>query len=115
MAYLIYHNPRCQKSRETLQILEDEGYEPEVNLYLEVPPSVAELRQLGALMGKRPHEFVRTNESLYKDHVKGKNLTDEELYEVMAEHPILIERPIVVKDEEEAVLARPPEEVRILL
>lgn len=115
MSYKIYHNPRCRKSREALQILQDKGIEPEIVLYLDTPPSAAEIRELGEMMGKGPLEFIRKGETVYKEMVKGRELDDEGVIEVMASHPILIERPIVVKDGKEAVLGRPPEEVLGLL
>jgi arsenate reductase len=115
MTFKIYHNPRCRKSREVLQILQEKGIEPEIVLYLETPPSAAEIRELGEMMGKAPQEFIRKGETVYKEMVKGRDLDEKSIIEVMAKHPILIERPIVVKDGKEAVLGRPPEEVLKLL
>ncbi len=115
MSYTIFHNPRCRKSREALQILQEKGIEPEVQLYLENPPGVGELKGLAKMMGKSPDEFIRKGETAYKEFVKGKDLDEESLFEIMAKHPILIERPIVVKDKKKAVLGRPPENVLELL
>ncbi len=115
MKYKIYHNPRCRKSREALQLLQEKGIEPEIVLYLENPPLAAEIREMGEMMGKCPAEFIRKGETVYKEMIKGKDLDDKSLYDLMAKHPILIERPIVVKDAKEAVLGRPPEEVLELL
>lgn len=111
MSYKIYHNPRCRKSRETLAILQEKGVEPEIRLYLEDVPTAAELKKLGSLLGKSPMEWIRKGEQEFKDHVKGKDLSDEQLYALMAKYPKLIERAIVVKDGKKAVLCRPPEEV----
>lgn len=117
MSYQIYHNPRCRKSREALQILQEKGVEPEIVLYLETAPSATKLRELGKMMGKGPDEFIRKGDlkkiDLSVADLKG--MSDDQLYDLMAKHPILIERPIVVKDGKEAVLGRPPEEVLKLL
>lgn len=115
MAYTIYHNPRCRKSRETLQILQDNGLEPEVHLYLENPLGVDDLRKIADLLGMSPLEFMRKGETAYKEFIKDRDLDEESLFEVMAKHPILMERPIVVKDNQQAVIGRPPEEVEKLL
>jgi len=112
---VIYHNPQCRSSRDTLQLLQEKGIEPEVILYLENTPSVDELRHLGELLGKKPLDFIRTGEQEYEDHVEGKDLSDDEIFELMVQYPILIQRPIVVKDDAKAVIGRPPEEVLALL
>lgn len=111
MNYVIYHNPRCSKSRETLQLLKDSGIVPEVRLYLEDPPSKDELQALERLLDMPISEFTRKNETLYK----GLAPSDNELIDVVAKNPILLERPIVIKDEKKAVIGRPPENIRILL
>ena len=110
----IYHNPRCRKSRETLQILRDHQEDVEIIKYLENPPSEKELAQLLKLLGINPQELVRTNEKIWKEQFKGKHLTDQELVKIMVENPILIERPIVVKNGK-AALGRPPESVKGIL
>ena len=115
MSYQIYHNPRCRKSRDALQVLQDHGIQPKIVLYLDNPPSASELQHLAHLMKKSPQEFIRKGEEEYKEHVKGKDLSEYDLFEIMSKHSILIERPIVVKDDQEAVLGRPPEEVLKLL
>jgi len=110
----IYHNPRCSKSRQTLDIIRQSGTEPEIIEYLNAVPSEEELAGVIALLGIKPEELVRKSEDDYKDHFKGKVLTDAEWIAAMVRHPKLIERPIVVSNKK-AVLGRPPENVRKLL
>lgn len=111
--WTIYHNPRCSKSRATLTILEEAGIQPQVVRYLETPPDAATVHRLCALLGCRPQELMRTKEAAYSEHVAGKDLDDETLCRIIAEHPILLERPIVVHGDA-ARLGRPPEQVRDL-
>lgn len=119
MNVTIYHNPRCGKSRTTLQLLRERGIEPTVIEYLTAPPDARRLRQLLKLLDLGPRELMRKGESVYTD----KNLADPRLDEAaliaaMIEDPILIERPIVVvKDAagERAALGRPPEKVLEIL
>lgn len=110
----IYHNPRCSKSRQTLQIIEDSGSMVEVIEYLKTPPSKESLRHVVEKLGIKPEELVRKGEAIYKEKYKGKQLNDEEWIDAMVEHPVLIERPIVIR-EGKAVLGRPPENVKELL
>lgn len=110
----IYHNTRCKKSRETLQIIEDAGAMVEVVEYLKVTPSVEELRDIVDKLGIKPEELLRKNEAVYKEQYKGKKLSDDEWLKAMVENPKLIERPIVVKGDK-AVIGRPPENVKELL
>ena len=110
----IYHNPRCSKSRQTLEILQHAGQQPEVIEYLKTPPTASELRDLLQKLNLKPEQLLRKGEQLYKDKYKNQQLTDKELIAIMAENPVLIERPIVVKDNK-AVLGRPPENVLELL
>ena len=110
----IYHNPRCSKSRQTLEILQQAGQQPEIIEYLKTPPTASELENLLQKLNLKPEQLLRKGEQLYKDKYKNQQLTDEELIKVMAENPVLIERPIVVKDNK-AVLGRPPENVLELL
>ncbi|SDJ60067.1 arsenate reductase (glutaredoxin) [Microbulbifer yueqingensis] len=113
--WTIYHNPRCSKSRQTLQLLQDKGVEPEVVLYLETPPDAATLRELLKKLGIDARELLRTGEDAYKElGLKDRDLAEDDLIRAMAEHPKLIQRPIVVKGER-AVLGRPPENVLELL
>lgn len=110
----IYHNPRCRKSRETLQILEERVKDIEIIKYLENPPSQKELSELIRLLGISPMELVRTNEQIWKEKFKGKDFSDSDLIKIMVENPKLIERPIVVNNGK-AVLGRPPESVKGIL
>ena len=110
----IYHNPRCRKSRETLQIIEDAGIVPEVIEYLNDVPSEAELKELIVMLGIKPYDLLRRGEAEFKENFKGKDLSDDEWVSAMVKYPKLIERPIVVA-QKKAVLGRPPENVKTLL
>ncbi|MEM1407245.1 MAG: arsenate reductase (glutaredoxin) [Bacteroidota bacterium] len=106
----IYHNPRCRKSRETLQLITDSGVEPEIVEYLITPPSQEELAEIVEKLGISPQELLRKGEGIFKENFKGKSYTDAEWIQIMVEHPKLIERPIVVKHDK-AIIGRPPENV----
>jgi len=106
----IYHNPRCRKSRETLEIIQDQGIVPEIILYLEDVPSAKELEAILKKLKMDPADLIRKGEAIYKEKYKGKSLTDKQWIKAMITHPKLIERPIVVKGRK-AVLGRPPENV----
>lgn len=111
----ILHNPRCSKSRATLELLRGRGVEPEVQLYLESPPSAAELREILELLGLEPRELMRKGESEY--HELGLNtpgMSSDRLIDAMVRHPRLIERPIVVANGR-AAIGRPPEAVLDIL
>ncbi|MBL7473432.1 arsenate reductase (glutaredoxin) [Robertkochia sediminum] len=110
----IYHNPRCSKSRQGLQILEASGQEFEVVKYLDNPLSEGDLKTLLGYLNIKPEALIRKNEKIWKEEFKGKDLSDEDLIKAMAEHPKLIERPIVVKDHK-AVVGRPPEAIEAIL
>ena len=111
----IYHNPRCTKSRQTLQLIRDAGVEPTVVEYLKEPPSVEELDGLVKKLGMQPGELFRKKEALFKElGLAGKELSRDEALQTLAENPKLIERPIVVKGRK-AVIGRPPENVNDLL
>lgn len=109
----IYHNPKCSTSRKTLELLRDNGIEPEIVLYLKTPPSRAELAALIADAGIDVRSAVRKRESLYAE-LSLADATDDELLDAMAENPILIERPFVVTDKGTR-LARPMDSVREVL
>ncbi|HSH28260.1 MAG TPA: arsenate reductase (glutaredoxin) [Thiohalobacter sp.] len=112
---VIYHNPRCSKSRQTLQLLEEHGVQPEVVEYLKTPPGHAELKRILKLLGRTPRELMRTQEAEYKTSgADNPDLSDDELIDIMLEHPKLIERPIVVTGTG-AALGRPPERVLDIL
>ncbi|GAB2896613.1 arsenate reductase (glutaredoxin) [Microbulbifer echini] len=113
--WMIYHNPRCSKSRQTLQLLQDNGVEPEVILYLQTPPTADDLKHILQKLGMPARDLLRTGEEPYKQlNLKDKNLSDAQLIEAMVENPILIQRPIVVKDDR-ATIGRPPENALELL
>ncbi len=102
----IYHNPRCSKSREALEILEKHEQDYEVIKYMDELLSVEKLEKIIKLLKISPIELVRTNESIWKENFKNANLTDNELIAVMAKYPKLIERPIVINGNK-AVIGRP--------
>lgn len=110
----IYHNPRCSKSREGLELLKESGEEFKVREYLKEPVTGEELAGLLEQLGMAPIELVRTEEKIWKENYKGKDLSDDELIRVMTEHPKLIQRPIVVKDQT-AVVGRPASKITELL
>ncbi|MCP5013990.1 MAG: arsenate reductase (glutaredoxin) [Ketobacter sp.] len=111
----IYHNPRCSKSRETLQLLKDQGIEPEVVLYLETPPDAKTIATLLKQLGLKPRELMRTKEAEYKEQgLNNPDLSDDQLIKAMVNTPKLIERPIVVNGDK-AALGRPPEQVLEIL
>ncbi|CBG89181.1 arsenate reductase (glutaredoxin) [Citrobacter rodentium] len=111
-AVKIYHNPRCSKSRETLSLLQANGVEPEVVLYLETPADAATLRQLLQMLGMTSaRELMRQKEDLYKElNLADEKLTEDDLIQAMVENPKLMERPIVVANGQ-ARIGRPPEQV----
>jgi arsenate reductase len=102
---IIYHNPRCQKSRTALQELEERGEDIQVIEYLKDTPSVKELKELCAKLGIKPFDLIRKSEPLFKDKYKDEELSDAQWFKILAEHPILMERPIVVKGSK-ALIAR---------
>lgn len=114
MNTIIYHNPRCRKSREALQILEARGEAIEIIKYLDTPPSAAILSEVIAKLGIAPIDLVRKNETIWKEQFKGKALTDAEIVNAMVAHPKLIERPIVLKGDK-AIVGRPPEDITSIL
>ncbi|WP_431134393.1 arsenate reductase (glutaredoxin) [Psychroserpens mesophilus] len=107
----LYHNPRCSKSREGLQLLEDSGKDFEVIKYLDEPISEAKLKDIIDVLGIKPIDLVRKNEAVWKSDYKNKNLKDDAIITAMIKHPKLIERPIVINGKQ-AAIGRPP--VKIL-
>lgn len=116
MSVVIYHNPRCSKSRETLALLEEKNIQPQVVKYLEEPLSVALLKELYAQLGlTQVRDMMRTKEDLYKElNLADVSLSDDALFASMVENPKLIERPIVVANGK-ARHGRPPEQVLDIL
>lgn len=111
----IFHNPRCSKSRQTLELLRERGVEPEVIEYLKDPPSKEELKKLVQALGISPRQLLRTREAPYAELGLGDpGRTDDEILQAMVDHPILIERPIVRTDKG-VRLGRPPENVLEIL
>ncbi|KQC29251.1 arsenate reductase (glutaredoxin) [Flagellimonas eckloniae] len=110
----IYHNPRCRKSREGLELLEQSGKEFEVVLYLDEVPSKEELETLIQKLGIPPMELVRKNETVWKEQYKGKDLSENAIIDAMITNPKLIERPIIVKGKK-AVIGRPSEKINELI
>ena len=115
MSVKIYHNPRCSKSRETLQLLKDRGIEPEIIEYLKTPPSTEELGDILNKLDMQPRDLMRKKEKEYKDTgMDNANLTRDQLIDGMVKTPKLIERPIVLANDK-AALGRPPENVLAIL
>ena len=112
--YRLYHNPRCSKSRQTLELLRQYEIEPEIILYLDSPPSITELSDLLTKLAFRASDLLRKGESIHKEKVKPYDLTEQDLLALMVEYPKLIERPIAVCGKR-AVLGRPPENVLALI
>lgn len=107
----IYHNPRCSKSRQTLELLKERNIDPEIVLYLEDPPDKSTLSEIIRMLGISARELIRKSEDAYKEmNLADKSLSDDDLIEAMVKAPKLIERPIVVRNGR-AALGRPPEQV----
>lgn len=112
---VIYHNPRCSKSRQTLELLRERGIEPTIVDYLQTPPSVAELERILGLLGCEPRALMRTQEDEYATAgLADQQLTRKQLIHALHEHPQLIERPIVIANGK-AALGRPPEQILEIL
>ena len=115
MSFTIFHNPRCSKSRNTLNLLKENGIEPDIRLYLIDPPSSVELQDIIDKLNIRPKDLLRKGESVFKEL----NLNQQEdrtdvIIQIMSENPILIERPIVIRGKK-AIIGRPPENVLSLI
>lgn len=110
----IYHNPRCSKSRQTLQIIKDAGAEVEIIEYLNEVPTQDELAAILIKLGMNAEDILRKGEDIFKQNYKGKTFSNDEWIKIMVENPKLIERPIIVKGNK-AVLGRPPENVNEFL
>ena len=115
MTIRIFHNPRCSKSRATLKLLQEQGIEPEIKLYLESPPDAAELNTILEKLGMEPRQLMRRGEAEFKEQgLDDESLSDDELVKAMVATPRLIERPIVLAGDR-AAIGRPPESVLDIL
>lgn len=115
MSVVIYHNPRCSKSRQTLELLRERGIEPDIVEYLKSPPSVSVVRDILVKLDMSPRELMRRKEAKYKDlRLDDAGHTEADLVQIMTDNPILIERPIVLTHKG-AAIGRPPEAVLDIL
>ena len=111
----IYHNPRCSKSRQTLELIRGKGVEPEIVLYLEDVPAAEDIQDALRMLDLKPMDLIRKNEAEFKEHFAGADeLTDEQLIDLMRLYPKVIERPIVV-NKGRAIIGRPPENVLAII
>ena len=109
--FTIYHNPRCSKSRLTLELLKDKGIDPKVILYLETPPSEKELVLILKKLNMEAKELLRKGEAEFKEqNLSDTSKSEEDIIQAMVHFPKLMERPIVIYGER-AVIGRPPENV----
>ena len=106
MKYIIYHNPRCRKSREALKYLQDKKYDFEVRDYIKNLLSVEETFDLIDSLKIKPIELVRKNEAIWKENFKNKDLDDDQIINALSKYPKLIERPIVTKGKS-SIIAKP--------
>ncbi len=107
----IFHNPKCSKCRLTMEILNDKGVNTSVIEYLKTPPNSEELTEILDLLGIEPRELMRKHEAPYKENnLDNPELTRDQLIQAMIDHPILIERPIIINGKK-ATIGRPPEKV----
>jgi len=115
MSVTIFHNPKCSKSRQTLELLEKRGLTPAIIEYLKAPPTAKKLKEVLSQLGLAPRELMRKKEAIYAECDLGNpDLSDDDLVGLMIKHPILIERPIVLANGK-AALGRPPEQVLKIL
>ncbi|MDD7805668.1 MAG: arsenate reductase (glutaredoxin) [Endozoicomonas sp. (ex Botrylloides leachii)] len=115
MSVTIYHNPRCSKSRQTLALLEEKGIDPEIILYLETPPNIDTLAKVLTQLQLSPRQLLRTGEEEYKTlGLNDLSLSDDKILAAMTKNPRLIQRPIVIHNNQ-ARIGRPPEQVLEIL
>lgn len=115
MSVSIYHNPRCSKSRQTLELLETQNIKPTVIEYLKTPPDKSELKHILELLQITARDLLRTKEAEFTElGLDNPDLDDDQIIDIMIKHPKLIERPIVVTDRA-AAIGRPPEKVLEIL
>ena len=110
----ILHNPRCTKSREGLKFLQDQGIQPEEIRYLDHPLTTEGIKSMLKKLGIPAIDWIRKNEAIYKEVYKHKELNDDQWAEAMAQHPKLIERPVVINSDK-AVIGRPVENIKSIL
>ncbi|MDM0005868.1 arsenate reductase (glutaredoxin) [Variovorax sp. J22G73] len=111
----IFHKPNCSTSRNVLGLIRESGVEPEIVLYLETPPSKKKLRELAKAMGLGPRDLLRTKEAPYEElKLANEALSDDQLFDAIVAHPILLQRPIVVSPRG-TLMCRPWERVREIL
>ena len=103
----IWHNPRCSKSRETLALINDNNQKVTIREYLKDTPTETEIRSIISKLGISPSKLIRKGEAIFKEEFKGKDLSDDEWIQAMVNYPKLIERPIVIKNDQ-AIIGRPP-------
>eukprot|EP01041_Mallomonas_annulata_P025206 gene25206-46185_t len=104
---IIFHNPRCSKSRESLELLSHSNCEIEIVEYLKDVPSAKELKAIIKILGVKPQDLIRKSEEEYKLHFQNQNLSDADWIKAMVKYPKLIERPIVIRGNK-ALIGRPP-------
>ena len=115
MSVIIYHNPKCSKSRQTLELLKDNGITPTIIEYLQTPPTEEKLKKILTQLDFAPRDLIRKKESVYAEcELDNPSLTNDDLVSFMVKHPILIERPIVLSNDK-AAIGRPPEKVLEIL
>lgn len=107
---ILWHNPRCSKSRQALALLQEAGHEPEIRLYLTDAPDADDLKKVLTVLRLKPIDMMRRSESTFKELNLGPDTDDAKLIAAMAAHPILIERPILINGPR-AAIGRPPERV----
>jgi len=115
MSVTIYHNPKCSKSRQTLELLRSKGFKPVVIEYLKDPPDKTTLHKILRMLKLKPRDLMRKKEEIYKEAgLDRENLSEDALISAMIKNPILIERPIVIANNK-AAIGRPPEKVLEIL
>ena len=115
MSITIYHNPKCSKSRQTLELLKEKGITPTLIEYLKTPPTAEALKNILSQLGLTPRDLMRKKEDIYSElKLDNPTLSDDDLIGFMIQHPVLIERPIVLANGK-AALGRPPEQVLDIL
>mgnify|MGYP003389234359 FL=1 len=115
MSVIIYHNPRCSKSRQALSLLHEKNIDTDIVEYLKSPPTVSELKDILLKLGYKPRQLLRKNEQIYKDLELGSDgKTDDDLVNAMVDNPILIERPIIISGDQ-VTIGRPAESILDIL